>query len=393
MASDGDLQGKAASDSKEQGKAVLKGFFTRQPAKADWPSDPEEACIKHASFLKLWCPMGFSKPQCRASWKGAFPRLPEGDMNAMINGVAEARKWLNRKHRNQKTGDRTHLIIRDLMVALFGSGGSSPKGQTSTSRRSTSPRGPAAKSSTVESSPRGPAAKSSAVESAEDSQTSTKGSLRRLNTKSPIIFVEQAANAVDADAVSVSSTAITASSKGVLAVGVLLQKKPAMAKKAAKAKQPAKGKDKVLKKPSLKKAVPADGTKKVWHETVSHGLVKVTKASVKAYITFKASDGKEKSLVNVNLGKGEKQSRVMDLLLQKLQTEEVDRDSLLKFKEDLLSRERGEPAKAEAAEGKPAKAKAAKEEPAKAEAAKGEPAKAEAAEGEPEEESLQKAKD
>ena len=180
-----------------------------------------------------------------------------------------------------------------------------------------------------------------------------------------------------------SSTAVTASSKGVVAAKALLQKKPAMAKKAAKAKQPAKGKDKVLKKPSLKKAIPADGSlKKVWHETISHGLVKVTKASAKAYITFKASDGKETSLVNVNLKRGEQQSRVMDMLLQKLQTEEVDKDSLKKFKEDLIRREReGEPAKAEAAEEEPAKAEAAEEEPAKAEAA------------EPEEESLQKAKD
>ena len=103
------------------------------------------------------------------------------------------------------------------------------------------------------------------------------GSLRRLNTKSPIIFV-QAAEAADPEVVSVisTSTAVTASSKGVVAAKALLQKKPAMAKKAAKAKQPAKGKDKVLKKPSLKKAIPADGSlKKVWHETISHGLVKV----------------------------------------------------------------------------------------------------------------------
>ena len=100
--------------------------------------------------------------------------------------------------------------------------------------------------------------------------------------------------------------------------------------------------------------------------------MKVTKASAKAYVTFKASDGKETSLVNVNLKRGEQQSRVMDMLLQKLQTEEVDKDSLKKFKEDLIRRER---------EGEPAKAEAAEEEPAKAEAA------------EPEEESLQKAKD
>ena len=371
-------RGRSASDSREQGRAILKGIFQKQPVKADWPSDPEEACIKHSAFLKLWCPMGFSKPQSRAAWKGAFPRLADGDMNAMINGVAEARKWLSRKHRNQKTCDRTHPIIRDLMSCLFGA--SSPKGQA---RRSTSPRGQAAKSS----SPKGPRSPSRPVESQEDSQASSmrkQGSLRRLNTKSPIIFV-QAAEAADPEVVSVisSSTAVTASSKGVVAAKALLQKKPAMAKKAAKAKQPAKGKDKVLKKPSLKKAIPADGSlKKVWHETISHGLVKVTKASAKAYITFKASDGKETSLVNVNLKRGEQQSRVMDMLLQKLQTEEVDKDSLKKFKEDLIRREReGEPAKAEAPEEEPAKAEAAEEEPAKAEAA------------EPEEESLQKAKD
>ena len=83
-------RGRAASDSREQGRAILKGIFQKQPVKADWPSDPEEACIKHSAFLKLWCPMGFSKPQSRAAWKGAFPRLADGDM-----------KWGGRVHRNE----------------------------------------------------------------------------------------------------------------------------------------------------------------------------------------------------------------------------------------------------------------------------------------------------
>ena len=39
-------RGRAASDSREQGRAILKGIFQKQPVKADWPSDPEEACIK-----------------------------------------------------------------------------------------------------------------------------------------------------------------------------------------------------------------------------------------------------------------------------------------------------------------------------------------------------------
>ena len=115
----------AASDS-EKARAVVKGFFQSQPGKAEWPGDPEEACIKHSSFLKLWLPMGLSKPKSREAWKGAFPKMSQGDMNAMISGVAEARKWLGRKQRNLKTGDRTHPIIRDLMGSLEASNGSSP---------------------------------------------------------------------------------------------------------------------------------------------------------------------------------------------------------------------------------------------------------------------------
>ena len=61
----------AASDS-EKARAVVKGFFQSQPGKAEWPGDPEEACIKHSSFLKLWLPMGLSKPKSREAWKGAF---------------------------------------------------------------------------------------------------------------------------------------------------------------------------------------------------------------------------------------------------------------------------------------------------------------------------------
>ena len=102
----------AASDS-EKARAVVKGFFQSQPGKADWPGDPEEACIKHSNFLKLWLPMGLSKPKSREAWEGAFPKMSPGDMNAIIGGVAEARKWLGRKQRNLKTGDRTHPIISD----------------------------------------------------------------------------------------------------------------------------------------------------------------------------------------------------------------------------------------------------------------------------------------
>ena len=119
--------------------------------------------------------------------------------------------------------------------------------------------------------------------------------------------------------------------------------KPAMAKS-----QPAKGKSpKVLQRPS--------SLKKVWHETKSHGLVKVTAATDKAYITFKASDGKERSLVNVAVAKGPRQARIMACLLEKLQTEEVDKQALVEYKNSLLAQEE-EPAKAED-EPEPAKAK------------------------------------
>lgn len=370
----------------QQGKAVLKGFFARQPAKADWPADPEEACIKHASFLKLWCPMGFSKPQSREAWKGAFPKMAAGDINAMLQGTAEARKWLGRKWRNLKTGDRTHPIIKDLLHSLNNEQGTnnvnSPKGRPSTS----SPKGrpsldqPGKPESSLRDEPE---------TAAEESQSS---SLRRLNTKTsrcPILVAEAepAMAVMDVEVVSVTSTALTASSKGVLSAGVL--KKPATAakkaakakaansKKAAEAKEPAKGK-KVLKSPG--------SLKKVWHETVSHGLVKVTRASEKAYITYKASDGKEKSLVNVHVKKGDRQARIMAILLEKLQTEEVDKETLVKYKTWLLGREldaqpaeaeEGEPAmadEAEVLEGEPAKAEG--EEEGK-DGSEGEPAKAE----------------
>lgn len=320
----------AASDS-EKARAVVKGFFQSQPGKAEWPGDPEEACIKHSNFLKIWLPMGLSKPKSREAWKGAFPKMSQGDMNAMISGVAEARKWLGRKQRNLKTGDRTHPIIRDLMGSLEASNGSSPTGK---GRRSTSPKGQAGSNS----SPKGP-------ESQEQSQE--QGSLA---WRCPILLAEEEepAMAVDVEIVSVTSTAVTASSKGVVPAQVLVKKKPAMATKAAEAKEPAQGRNKVVKRP--------DSLKKVWHETLSHGLVKITKAAEKAYIVFKASDGKEKSLVNVHVKKGERQARIMAILLEKLQTEEVDKETLVKFKNWLLSREsegEGEPAKAE---GEPAKA-------------------------------------
>ena len=163
--------------------------------------------------------------------------------------------------------------------------------------------------------------------------------------------------AVDVEIVSVTSTAVTASSKGVVPAQVLVKKKPAMATKAAEAKEPAQGRNKVVKRP--------DSLKKVWHETLSHGLVKITKAAEKAYIVFKASDGKEKSLVNVHVKKGERQARNHGNPLGKAADRRGRQGKLLSSSRNwLLSREsegEGEPAKAE---GEPAKAEG---EPAKAE--------------------------
>ena len=192
-------------------QALLKGFFARQPGHGDWPIDPEEACIKHAAFLKLWVPMGYTKPQARAAWKGAFPKMPASDVNALITGTVEARKWLRRKQSNMKTGGKTHPIIKDLLKSLYGKNIAEPGS-------SASPKGHIEKSASSSASPKGqePTAKADSQESAS--------SLRRLSTKTcPIMIAEpetaECPQARGLEILSVSSAALTtaASSQGVVA--------------------------------------------------------------------------------------------------------------------------------------------------------------------------------
>ena len=78
-----DLQGRAAGDSINQGKAILKGFFSRQPAKADWPSDPcflLEAVVPDGptvagSLERRFSPGTRRRRECHDKWCGGSQKI------------------------------------------------------------------------------------------------------------------------------------------------------------------------------------------------------------------------------------------------------------------------------------------------------------------------------
>ena len=94
------------------GAAVIKGFFTNTCSAIDWPQDPEDACIKHAEFLKVWIPYSFSEPDAREAWKEALPRMSRTNRNAIVNSIAEAREWLGKTWKNLKTGEKHPILKR-----------------------------------------------------------------------------------------------------------------------------------------------------------------------------------------------------------------------------------------------------------------------------------------
>ena len=64
-------------------------------------------------------PYAFNKPDAKEAWKEAFPSMPAAARDGIVNKCGEARKWLGRKWRNMKTGEKKHRMVKELMASLF----------------------------------------------------------------------------------------------------------------------------------------------------------------------------------------------------------------------------------------------------------------------------------
>ena len=246
-------------------------------------------------------PYAFSKPDAREAWKEAFPSMPAAARDGIVNKCGEARKWLGRKWRNMKTGEKTHPIVKDLLASIF------KEESNPTLKRSV--KEPAKGSSPKASEAK---AKQLPVEEEEEPEEACTPSKRLRCKTSPVIMVmPEAMDCNDAEEVlSVSSASV-----GVVPVQVLIsngQPATGMKKPAAGMKKPAGGKATLKRPASLKQA---------WKQSVSLGMVKATLATQKAYIVCKGENGKEKSLVNINLAKGDRQASIVAQLMLKLENE------------------------------------------------------------------------
>ena len=301
------------------GAALIKGCFPTRCSASDWPEGPEEACIKHAEFLRLWMPYAFNKPDAREAWKEAFPSMPAAARDGIVNKCGEARKWLGRKWRNMKTGEKTHPKVKELMASVF--------------KEETTPKRSICKEPAKGSSPSAKPAEAMAKqlpvaegeEKPEEACTPTKG----LRSKtSPVICMVMREDVDCNEAEEVLS--VSSASVGVVPVQVLIsndQPATGMKKPAAGMKKPVAGKATLKRPASLKQA---------WKQSVSHGMVKATLATQKAYIVCKGEDGKERSLVNIALAKGDRQASIVAQLMLKLENEPMTKEQLVELKNNLL---------------------------------------------------------
>ena len=77
----------------EKAAALVKAFFPN-PSPKEWPANPEEACIKHSHFLKLWLVEKLNKKTARNAWKTACNgKLTIAEINSILNCIAEIRHF------------------------------------------------------------------------------------------------------------------------------------------------------------------------------------------------------------------------------------------------------------------------------------------------------------
>ena len=247
----------------EKAAALVKAFFPN-PSPKEWPANPEEACIKHSHFLKLWLVEKLNKKTARNAWKTACNgKLTIAKINSILNCIAEIRHFALRKWRNMKTGEKTHPSVLEVMATMRGQqpGKGTPD---------------------------------------EKAWTPTK----RLKSKAgPILMIaaEKLSGVEEDEVLSVSSNSGTAVSSVLCAEQLVkagaVMKKPATGNCTPGSLQKAAGPKNFKRPASLQKAV--------WEQSASLGMVKTTMASQKAYVVTKLENGKESCLVNINVAKGE----------------------------------------------------------------------------------------
>ena len=104
----------------EKAAALVKALFPH-PSPKGRPANPEEACVTHSHFLKLWLVERLNKKTATSAWKtDCNGKLTVAEINLILNCIAEIRHFPLRKWRNMKTGENTHPSVLEVMATMRG---------------------------------------------------------------------------------------------------------------------------------------------------------------------------------------------------------------------------------------------------------------------------------
>ena len=285
-----------------------------------WSADPEQACVRHRIFLSVFLKRDLKKTQVKEIFFGACKRLQQSEAKMIANCIHEVKKWLVKKWKNLKTGEKTHPGVLALMHAIFGDaaeGKANDKPVQGIKRGLTSKSPPAKKSAPIK------IARDAGV---LDISSESGESLQSLG----------------------KASSIPSLIAGVPLQNAVVLRKPAgspMKKPAAGNKKPAASPKACARQTRIAAPVRACARPAVqmaghgaWKASVNFSWVKATFAAKKAYVVARDNhQSKPQCLVNLNMEKGPEQSRLMQILLDKAQHQQgLSKAELVQIKNNLL---------------------------------------------------------
>ena len=323
----------------EEAVAIIKAY----PQCIDpqsWSADPEQACIRHMQFLTAFLQKERKKAEIKNLFLQANKRLSASEGKLIANCVVEVKKWLVKKWKNLKSGQKTQPAILALMHSLFG-----PKpGQSHGNANAKPAQGNAKKNDCDEDkgikrrhSFKSPPEKKQSpiiVKELEDEQHASPASCPASCLE---ISSEEKASATESLGKASASYASVVAPEEIAAAkpfkGPVMKKPETKTKK----KQNKKGRKACTRQKPAAVQVGGPGT---WKASVSFGWLKPTMAKDKAYIQARTDkQSKVYCLVNVALPKGPEQSKVMEALMGMAQTKQgLDKAELVKHKNGLLKK-------------------------------------------------------
>ena len=264
------LKEKSAEGSKiESLAAMVKGFLPKISLD-DFPVEPEKACEKLPLFLPCWLKRfgKISKPDARAAFKIAAPKLGTAERDSIIEHLITYRKFLVKKQANLKSGERTDVHVLSVLKQME----SMQQGVPGKRLRIKTPE---------KKVPRQPEKASSSEQFQSEKASSSSGQPEKAAASKAKILIaadtESSWSAAESLQTDVEMVEISSTSSGAISSKEMKAcKRPSMYKKPA---------GPLMKKPGKAGKAVKMATHNSWVASCSFGWLKMTKVATK--LTFK----------------------------------------------------------------------------------------------------------